>query len=825
MLYGGMLALAMHAGLARADLAVVLDFDIPAQPLATALTRFSELTQIQVVTAAQDLQALQSPGFGRRATAAEALTELLRGTALQFQVIGSDTVVVAQRDDSAAEPLDESRLLDTIIIIGRGHTRASNTVVPQEIAGKAPGVAVQAFFGNLPGINVQMSDPFGLYEFGNSVRIRGFGSEQVGISLDGVPLESYDLRDGSPPSRFVDTEDLASLTVAQGSGDVTMPSYHALGGSVRYFTSTPLGAWNAVLSNTVGANELTRLYAHLDTPAWWHGGPIASFSGSRTRAVQFDNRRAGMDVEHGSVQLEQALQGGRLRLSYRYGNRDDHDMQTYDARGHVNPFFDLRPELSGDPELDALHYEMWTNGREDQLLSLLVQRELTSNLSVELLPYYERKQGYGLGGVAPSSAQSLYAAATAADTGVPDRADIAPYDGRGITARRETLSGNRGGATFKLSWSAETHTLQLGGWYERYRFSQRRPLFNVDDDGALQTEGAPIIVYYDRDFDTRVTQLYLGDSSRWLGGALTVDAGFKGLHVERHFEGLPNTRAFNTQTHADLTRVDRDPFQPQLGLTWKLGSHEELFANYAENFSAVPRNAVGSVAYASDLRPETSRNIDLGLRSVREQLSGSLALYHIRYAQRIFELTVIDPFLVGEEAYRNVGGVETYGAELALYWSPLRRLRIGSTLSLNRSRFRDDYQTYDGDQQQLVVVAVKDRSVPDTPELMAGVDALYSADRWSMGGAMKYTGRRYSTAANDERVDGYATADLNLGYQLLRFRQAPGGVRLQLNLYNVFDERYVGFISPSEYTDNEQRGSFYLGLRRSLYLTLSANFL
>jgi iron complex outermembrane receptor protein len=815
----------LHSRPTRADLASEIEFRIAPQSLATALTAFADATHIQVVTAAADLGALRSPGIVRRSSAAEALTALLRGTAMHFQAVGSDTVViVADEPPPPPSPPPELGPLDDVLIIGRGYTRASNTVAPRETTARISGAPVQSLLGDLPGINVQNSDPFGLYEFGNSVRIRGFANDQVGISLDGVPLESYDVRDGTPPGRFVDSEDLATVTVAQGSGDVMMPSYHALGGSVRYVTNDPSPDAGAQLSTAYGSDDLWRLYARADTPALWDDGPLAHLSASRTRAMQFDNPKAAMGVDHAALKLGETFGAFSAMLSYRYGSRNDHDMQSYDAQGRVADYFDLTETLSGDPERDALYYGYWTNGRTDQLLSLQLRGELAPGWIVQLLPYYEHKRGYGYAGVAPSAAEAQYDDATSDETGIAGRDDVEPYDGSGVAMRRETLHGGRDGVTGGLTVRAGRHTIDVGGWYERYRFTQDRALYNSNDAGGIDPQALPITVYYDRHFDTQVAQFYVKDSSRWLTERLRADVGFKGLYVDRDFAGTPNIDAFDRGEVTQISRIDRDFFQPQLGLTYTLDDARELFANYAENFSAAPRNALGSEAYDPLLEPETSRNVDLGLRMSHEHFNASASLYYIDYAHRILELTVSDPYLISEEVYRNVGAIHTYGLELAAYWKPLVSLRLGSTLSLNRSLFQDDYQRYDSATQQSQTVAVAGKTLPDTPDLMAGLSAQYRRGRLMAGSSVKYTGRRYSTATNDEHVPGATVVDAALGYELApRDSTHLGGLQVQLQVYNLFDTRYIGYITPAEFVDNDNHGQFFRGAPRAVYLSISAS--
>ncbi|MGH8445302.1 MAG: TonB-dependent receptor domain-containing protein, partial [Solimonas sp.] len=300
--------------------------------------------------------------------------------------------------------------------------------------------------------------------------------------------------------------------------------------------------------------------------------------------------------------------------------------------------------------------------------------------------------------------------------------------------------------------------------------------------------------------------------------------GLKGLYVDRDFHGTPNLAAFDARQALHIGRIDHDWFQPQLGLTFKFDDTRELFANYAENFSTAPRNALGSATYDTQLQPETSRNMDLGLRSVGERVNASASLYYIDYAHRILELTVADPFQISEEVYRNVGSIHTYGLELAAFWKPLRSLRFGSTLSLNRSIFQDDYLRYDPDSQTSQKVSVAGKTVPDTPDLMAGLSVQYRQRRLSLGGNARYVGRRYSTATNDEHVEGYAVVDAAVGYELAPRNEHIGGLQLQLQAYNLFDKRYVGYITPAEFVDNDNHGSFFLGAPRSLYLSLTMEF-
>ena len=716
---------------------------------------------------------------------------------------------LAQSDDGSATTLD------AISVIGTGSTRTTAAVSKTEIENQVPGVAPQTLLASLPGVNVQTSDPFGLYEFGNSMNIRGFSANQLGVTLDGIPLETSDVREGGPISRYVLSEDLADVSVSAGSGDVTQPSYHALGGAIRYTSADPIGGdqWHGSAGQTIGSNDLVRTFLRLETPDWWEGGPAAYFAAARTRGTQWDNSEASMKVDHFETKIKQFWGENSLTLAWRYNKRDDHDMQNYTIDGGYD--WQLYKTASGDATHDASYYGNWTNGRIDSLLSLQGDFYLTDALQLKFTVYDENKRGYGLGTATPSGATEAYEDALA---GTPGRTDVYLLSETALAKREELIHGDRKGATASLAWTSGPNTLEVGGWFEHYKFNQVRPLWNLDPEtGALLKSENPIVVYYDRHFTTKVIQVYVKDTLKLLDDRLTLELGGKGLKVKRDFEGIANLDDFYTSTYRRISRTDSDWFQPQAGASYSLTESTQLFANYAENFSSAPRESL--VAYYSDtnnlgtLKPEKSKNIDLGVRTENSLWSGYLALYHVDYENRIVALTSDDPYAVNSTVYQNVGKVESYGAEISGMIKLAPRWSAGTSLTYNRSKFEDNYVNTDG-----VLREVKGNEVPDSPKVMLNVDTTYSGERIGANLEVKYTGSRYGDTLNTQHVPSNIVANGSISYKGEKGGFLGGG-RLQLAVYNIFDESKVGSI-----TANETYGSYYWLAPRSYYLSLSYDF-
>lgn len=729
-----------------------------------------------------------------------------------------------------AQSTGDAKTLDAVSVVGVGSTRTTAVVSSDEIEAQVPGVAPQALLATLPGVNVQTTDPFGLYEFGDSMRIRGFSANQVGVTLDGIPIETADTREGGPISRYISSENLLDVSVSTGSGDVTQPSYHALGGAIRYTSIGPKGGdtWSGKASQTFGSDDLVRTFARVDTPEWWAGGPVAYFSASRTHGGVWDLKPATQKSDHFEAKIRQDFEAGHLTLGWIWNNRKDYDVQSYNSDGSLA--WDIHERLTGDPETDAEHYTEWQNGRRDSLLSLGGDFLLTDTVNFKFTGYYENKHGYGIGGTPPSVATGLYEDAMA---GTPGRTNIyirdpqlVDSDGNvthvgSMTRREEIMSGDRKGVTAALSWDIGSNRLEVGGWYETYDFDQVRPLYNLTDGGDLDRSVPYVINYYDNHFSTDVVQLYIKDTVRLLDERLTLEFGAKGLSVDRKYHGIANLDDFNNSVTRNTTKKDKDWFQPQVGASYALAEGTELFANYAENFSAAPRLALTAGFFNPDIKPERSKNIDIGLRTEQGAWSGYVALYDIKYQDRIIALTNPDPLVVASEIYQNVGDIKTRGAEVSGMWRPADGWRLGASLTWNKSEFQDDYYGYrdDGSGIQDVLRPVKGNEVPDAPKFMVSFNGGWEGEHFFANWDTKYTGKRYGDTMNTDRVDSTFITNGSLGYKGGSEGFLAGG-RLQLSVYNLFDKKdAIGAVFP-----NETSGSYNLIAPRQYFASLSYEF-
>lgn len=93
-------------------------------------------------------------------------TGLLTGVSLSL-VMG-----FAHADD--AETLQDTRQLDTVIVLGQQQTYASSESTESMALQQSPVTSILAQIDNLPGVQVQEGDAFGFDDWSTGVAIRGF---------------------------------------------------------------------------------------------------------------------------------------------------------------------------------------------------------------------------------------------------------------------------------------------------------------------------------------------------------------------------------------------------------------------------------------------------------------------------------------------------------------------------------------------------------------------------------------------------------------------------------------------------------------------------
>ena len=107
------------------------------------------------------------------------------GAALGLMALTASCRVLADSGNTVSGAPVE---LKTVSVIGRGQTRQVEAVTRADIEESAPGTSPIKVVDKLPGVNFQSADPFGNYEWAVRISVRGFNQDQMGFTLDDMPL-------------------------------------------------------------------------------------------------------------------------------------------------------------------------------------------------------------------------------------------------------------------------------------------------------------------------------------------------------------------------------------------------------------------------------------------------------------------------------------------------------------------------------------------------------------------------------------------------------------------------------------------------------------
>lgn len=717
------------------------------------------------------------------------------------------------QDEAESTAAAKAAELDTISVIGEGETRQVQSLGRLELQRRLPGSSPLKAMSKLPGVNFTASDPFGAYEWSARISVRGFSQNQLGFTLDGIPLGdmSYGNHNGMHISRALISEQLDRVEMAQGAGATSTASSSNLGGTAQFFSRAPAVEPGLRFAQMLGSDAARRSLLSLDTgerrgfSAWlaavdsvtdkWKGAgeqQQRQFNAKALYQGEFwsltgyfaSSRRREADYMDLSLESQQ-----RLGWDWDYYQPDWQraiDAARGQYRGAVN-------------SLDDAYY-LGRGLRDDDLAALTFDWQVNDVATVRLQGYRHDNQGQGHWATpyTPSSAE------------LP------------ISIRTTEYAIDRHGLMPSLNLLLGAHSIDFGVWQERNRHDLQRNFYYLDGppDAVLFFRNPDLRVFHQR-YDIASTQYWLTDRIDLLDGRLTVDLGFKGSEVEVEAQTFIGSLA-QGRIVAD------DGLLPQAGLRWGLVEGSELFASYTENLAAFRAGVTGPFsasqvafdAFADGLQPETSTTVEFGLRRSSERYLASLAVYAVDFENRLLQIARCTGIVGCPSSFANVGDVRTTGLEATLVWRWGETIEWFNSLSLNRSRYRADY--LDGDR----LIATDGRHVIDAPERLFSSELSYRRDGFDAYLGGKYTDERYVTYLNDSRVDGFWLFDAGAGYQWDEVG-ALASLRLSLQVSNLLDERYFSSVGTNGFVASDPDGlnyTLHAGAPRQWFVSLDLRF-
>jgi len=758
----------------------------------------------------------------------------------------------AHAEEAAAEAaadLDASDDAAGQIIVTGQATRSASTITAVEIQNILPGDSPLKAIQTLPGVTYITADPWGNNEQNASLFIHGFSAGQLGYTLDDVPLgdQNYGNYNGLSPSRAVISENVGSVTVSTGAGELRVASTSNLGGAIETVSSDPRSEFSIQANQTIGSYDTSRTFVRLDSGDMGQGTSFyVSVLRQRARAWDFDGKQGGWN---GNFKLVHDDSQRRITAYAAYSDKTEpnEDATTIyktpaNAAQAYQPY--TRPFLYPDfgaairylnaagavPALENINYRNFYSAaqRTDYLVYLKDEERLSDRTTLSVQGYYHHNDGAGIvaGPITVAGLPTLFSLY------FPGQNLKAATGNSGYAIRTTEYRIDRKGVLAELNFEAGNHAIRAGAWYENNSSAAYRRWYPLNINtperySPYDRPAGPLFTQYGSEMRTEVLQLHLQDT--WsLTDRFTVEAGVKTslqdatgrFPIQPIAGSLPGAAGALPEG-----RIKTDNwFLPTLGAKWRFTDSEELYGNVQKNLrqyqaygaggSAAPWSTGSQAAFdfiKENGNPETSWTYEIGLRS-RHSFPGSFLsgfeaqvnAYHVDFSDRLLAISPTiggiggGSITGGTPSLFNVGDVKTNGVDAALTLRFGQYFTLYNAVSYNSSKYDSDYSTATGGATGTKiggfatvggVVPTGGKQVPGSPQWLNKTVATVDFDPVQLQLFGDYVGKRYATYTNDARVPSFfllsGRAAIKLPASLAGFADAE----LSVNVTNITDKK------------------------------------
>lgn len=715
-----------------------------------------------------------------------------------------------------AQPAPE---IQEISVFGQGEVRQVQSLTATQMDQFAAGTSPLKAIEKLPGVNFQSADPYGSYEWSTRIVVRGFNQNQMGFTLDEVPLGdmSYANHNGLHISRAVMSENIGGVSLSQGAGALATASTSNLGGTLEFTTARPNEEFGINTNVSFGSDAAQRLYLRLDSGDLGTGTRF--FVSAASQGTDKWKGGGSQEQDYINLKLEQTFGNALVTAYYSDSDRAENDYQDM-SRDMIRrlgsdwdnyyPDWDravaaARGNFTGG--VTSLDDAYWNAAglRKDTLSYVALDLPITENVDWKTTAYFHDNEGQGLWG-------SPY---------------VPTPGGAPLTIRTTEYQIDRSGIISNLSVTAGAHTLSLGLWTEDNDFEQARRFYGEPSAAAptrnfLEFQSNPLLTQWEYAFNTKTTQIHVKDT--WQAtDALRLEFGFKNVQVDvaaRTIVGDNKTGKIDTD----------EGFLPQAGFVYDLDSQGEVFGAYSKNVRALIGSATGTSPFSASqagfnaikdsIEPETSTTFEFGWRFRTDVIEGVISAYNVNFDDRLLAIQQGSAIIGAFNALANVGSVTSRGVETGIIWNMTSNLSWYNSASYNQSKIDDDF--FSGTTR----VNTAGKTVVDSPEWMYNSEVSYEMERMFAKVHLKYTGERQYTFLNQGSVESATIVNVSAGYRFGNLGMLKE-LTAQVDLTNLMDRDYISTVGSGGFGNSDPNGTAQTllpGAPRQLFLSLKAAF-
>jgi iron complex outermembrane recepter protein len=539
--------------------------------------------------------------------------------------------------------------VDEIVVTTTRTTRSSVTLAGPEVQKILPGISPLKGIETLPGVVFETADPWGNNEQNLALFVHGFSTQQLGYTMDGVPLgdQQYGNYNGLSVSRAVTSENVKNVVLSSGAGVLGVASTSNLGGAIETFSADPLKDRTADLRETVGSYETTRTFLRFDTGNFsFMGGDAGLYvSGLHHDAEAWDFDGHQRDDQ---VNLKFVADNARAKLTL-FADWDNKVEPNEDATSFGNqqtaaaasftPYTRefIYPNLAGcvayiapsaangnlpgtPPTAAGNNFTNCFSAaqRTDLLTYAKLEYKVSDSITWSNQAYYHYDYGRGIvaGPINQAGLPGLFAAyypsqivggSTSSAATLQNISNA--FGGTGYEVRTTEYRINREGLLSTANWNVANNEIEAGVWWEHNEPAQHRvwyPFSSANNDLNPYTvpDGPKAFTQYYATFFVNDVQLHIQDQWRVMP-TLLLQAGWKAslqnatgnfpINQVNPSSVSPTSTAFVQYPSGSLT--SNDWFLPQVGGVWDFTSNGQLFFNVQKNMRQFIPYGAGSNFY------------------------------------------------------------------------------------------------------------------------------------------------------------------------------------------------------------------------------------
>ena len=748
-------------------------------------------------------------------------------------LLGSATLAMpalAQQSATDPRPSEESTNRDQIVVTATRTTRSSVELGAAEIQKVLPGANPVKAIQTLPGVQFETADPWGNNEQNISLFVHGFNQNQLGFTMDGVPLgdQSYGNYNGLTPQRAVISENVARVRLTAGAADLGTASASNLGGGIETYSSDPAATMGVRFAQTLGSYDASRTYLRIDS------GEVEGLGGTnsgylsvvrqKARAWEFNARQGGWQ---GNAKFVHKGENGTLTGYFNISDKAEpnQDSVAHNAGG-LEPYYRslLYPnwqaalayvDANGAPPANNPNNYMNYFGdaqRTDYLGYIKYEHRFGDALTWSNQVYYHHDEGQGqiTGPIAAAGLPGLFRIY------YPGQNLKQVFGGSGYALRTTEYGIDRKGLISTLAIHAGDHEIELGGWYEHNRNTIFRrwyaaPIDNPPSPYEWADPAKRRLTQYAAITKYDLIQTHVQD--RWhVTPTVTVEAGFKSslqfADGRVPTQPLPGALPGTSTGYPEGRLNTKKWFLPAVGAIWDITADDQLFGHIQKNVRQFQASvaaglspfAVGSQQAFDQIKantsPETSWTYEAGLRSRHAldlgpltAIEGQISAYHVDFDNRLLQISatpLIASVIGGVSILQNVGRVRTNGVDAAatLRFGP--HLSIYNALSYNSSKYRDNYVSGTN------TILTAGKYVPNTAKWLNKTVVTINDGPFEIQAIGDYVGPRFATYTNDQSIGGRYLLNLQAGYNLPAIAGLPvKDLKLSVNVTNVTNRKGI----------------------------------